>query len=56
VASQRGDEIVQEGATPEGEALQWIFSDVTSESFNWRSQLQRADGWHVRERMVVRRH
>jgi hypothetical protein len=55
VASQKGDEIVQEGATPDGWPLQWIFSDVTADAFNWRSQVQRDDGWHVRERMTVRR-
>jgi hypothetical protein len=55
VASRRGEEIVQEGMTPDGEALEWIFSDITPESFKWRSRLRDGDEWRLRERMAVRR-
>jgi hypothetical protein len=55
VARQQGDEIVQEGATPSGEQLRWIFSDITPEAFRWRSQILDGDEWRPRERMVVRR-
>jgi hypothetical protein len=55
LATQRGDEIVQEGTTPDGEPLNWIFSDITASSFRWRSQVLRGDDWRLRERMSVRR-
>lgn len=57
VARQEGDEIVQRGETPDGHQLQWIFSDVTDNSFRWRSQLSEDGGetWRIRERMEVRR-
>jgi hypothetical protein len=55
VASARGDEIVQEGQSPEGGELQWIFSEIEPDSFAWRSQ-ELVDGrWRLRERMAVRR-
>jgi hypothetical protein len=55
VARQEGDEIVQEGATPDGDPLRWTFSDITPRSFRWRSQVRDGDGWRLRERMLVRR-
>jgi hypothetical protein len=55
VARQQGDEIVQEGATPSGEPLHWIFSDITPRTFRWRSQVLDANEWRLRERMLVRR-
>jgi hypothetical protein len=55
VATARGDEIVQEGRSPEGRDLRWIFSDIEPDSFSWRSQ-ELVDGhWRLRERMAVRR-
>ena len=55
VARQQGDEIVQEGQTPEGEPLKWIFSDIAADAFRWRSHLLDGDEWRLRERMLVRR-
>jgi len=55
VATQQGDEIVQEGTTPDGEPLHWIFSDITPTSFEWRSRILHDGEWRPRERMSVRR-
>jgi hypothetical protein len=57
VARKSGDEIVQEGHTEEGQPMRWIFSDITPESFYWRS-VYSTDGeatWQLREEMSVRR-
>jgi hypothetical protein len=57
VARKAGDDIVQEGKTGSGELLRWTFSDITSESFRWRS-VSSPDGgrsWRPREEMSVHR-
>jgi hypothetical protein len=48
-------EIVQEGWTPEGQPLHWIFSDIAEHSFDWRSQVRQGAEWRLLETMVVRR-
>jgi len=57
IATLEGDEIVQRGTTPDGHELRWIFSDITRDSFRWRSQVSEDGGgnWRIRERMEVRR-
>jgi hypothetical protein len=55
VAGARGGQIVQEGRTPAGRPLQWIFSEIEPGSFTWRSQELVEGEWRLRERMAVRR-
>jgi hypothetical protein len=57
VARQVGDEIVLEGRTAEGYPSKWIFSEITPDSFRWRSEETRDDGktWTLREEMRIRR-
>jgi hypothetical protein len=55
VASEQDGRIVQEGATPDGKPLQWIFHDIAADSFSWTSQLLGEGGWRVQEQMAVRR-
>ena len=54
---KEGDEIVQEGERESGEALRWIFSDITATSFRWQSFVSPDDGvtWERAEEMRVRR-
>jgi hypothetical protein len=56
-AKKVGNEIVQEGKTLKGLPMRWTFSDITPNSFHWRSVVS-ADGgktWQLREEMNVRR-
>jgi hypothetical protein len=46
VGRRIGDEIVLEGSFEEGVTTRWIFSEVTSESFSWRS-VESRDGWQT---------
>ncbi|HVP23800.1 MAG TPA: hypothetical protein VMS77_07810 [Conexivisphaerales archaeon] len=52
-----GDDIVLEGKSPEGGSLRWTFTDITPDSFTWRSR-ESADGgrsWKTNEEMKIRR-
>ena len=57
VARQIGAEIVLEGRTPEGYPVKWIFSEITKDSFRWRSEDTRDNGksWILKEEMHIRR-
>lgn len=57
VAPQVGDEIVLEGKTAEGYPVKWIFSEITQDSFRWRSEETRDNGktWTLKEEMQIRR-
>lgn len=57
VARKVGDEIVLESKTKEGYPENWIFSEVTPNSFRWRS-VESHDNmktWQLTEEMRVRR-
>jgi hypothetical protein len=57
VARREGAEIVMRGTDAEGHPMHWIFSDITPESFHWRS-VRSTDGgetWEMREEMFVHR-
>jgi hypothetical protein len=55
VARERSGDIVQEGTRADGREVQWIFSNVTEQTFDWRSQERDGDTWRVRERIAARR-
>lgn len=57
VARQVGEEIVLEGRTSDGYPVKWIFSDITQDSFRWRSEETHDNGktWVLREEMRIRR-
>jgi hypothetical protein len=54
---QVGDEIVLESRTAEGFPVKWIFSEITQNSFRWRSEETHDNGktWMLMEEMHVRR-
>ena len=57
-ARRSGDEIIQEGQTGEGHhPMRWIFSEITGNSFHWRSVVSNGaeTPWQLREEMHVRR-
>ncbi len=57
VARQVGEEIVLEGTTKDGNPERWIFSEITSNSFRWRS-VESHDNektWQLTEEMRVHR-
>ncbi|MGH9365254.1 MAG: arginase family protein [Thermoanaerobaculia bacterium] len=57
IARQQGDEIVQEGTTPDGQPSRWVFSKITPVSFDWRSEAS-ADGgktWKLEQEIFARR-
>jgi hypothetical protein len=47
IARKEGDEIVLRGSFAEGLETRWIFSDIRSDSFRWRS-VESSDGWKTR--------
>lgn len=58
VARKVKDEIVLEGKTPDGNHPEkWVFSEITSNSFRWRSEETQDGGktWILTEEMRVRR-
>jgi len=57
VARQVRDEIVLEGKNTEGYPVKWIFSEITPDSFKWRSEETRDNGksWTLKEEMRIRR-
>jgi len=57
IARKVNQEIVLESKTKEGYPEKWIFSDITSQSFRWRSVETHDNGktWQLTEEMQVRR-
>jgi len=57
VARQLGDEIVLEGKNVDGHPMKWIFSNITTEAFRWRSEETQDNGktWTLREEMQIRK-
>jgi hypothetical protein len=54
-ARAEGDEIVQNAVDDEGDPFQWIFYDISDDSFRWRAQSLTEGGWDVQQRMTVMR-
>ncbi|HVH30980.1 MAG TPA: hypothetical protein VNA31_04870 [bacterium] len=56
-ARKQGEEIVLQSAIDSGRVGQWIFSQITRDSFHWRGQGSNDSGrtWHVFQEMQVRR-
>ena len=52
-----GSEIVLEGKNSRGNAIRWIFSEITPQSFRWRGEELRnpPSGWVLYEEMRIRR-
>jgi hypothetical protein len=52
-----GEEIVLEGETADGEQMRWIFSEITRDSFHWRSVVSPDSGktWQPHQDMEVYR-
>jgi hypothetical protein len=57
IARRVQDEIVLEGSFEDGVTTRWIFSDITPESFAWRSVESRdgGDTWTLDQEMKARR-
>jgi hypothetical protein len=57
IGRQVGKEIVLETKTAEGQPEKWIFSEITSQSFRWRSEESHDNGktWTLTEEMRIRR-
>lgn len=52
-----GDEIVQEYRTEDGERVQWLFTEITPESFHWIARESADEGrtWTVRAEFFLHR-
>jgi hypothetical protein len=57
IARKVRDEIVLEGVTPDGYPEKWIFSQITRNSFRWRSEETHDEGrtWVLTEEMQIKR-
>lgn len=56
LARNTGEELVMDAVGEEGDPFQWIFSDITPNSFRWRAQSFSNGAWDVPQRMsAVRR-
>jgi len=52
-----GDEIVQEYRTDDGKCVQWLFTEITPDSFHWinRESADNGESWNVRGEFFLRR-
>lgn len=52
-----GDEIVQEYRTEEGVRVQWLFTEIRTDSFHWIARRSKDDGktWKIRGEFFLRR-
>lgn len=51
-----GDRIVQEGVRRDGQAMRWIFDNITPTSFHWTGEGQQPDGsWRLEAEFFGRR-
>ena len=57
IARQQGDEIVLEGAGPNGTPYRWVFSEITRQRFRWRGYESFDEGasWFLAEQILGRR-
>src|SRR6266567_670949 len=57
IARKVGDEIVLDGKSTDGYPVKWIFSEISHESFRWRSEETRDEGktWTMKEEMRIQR-
>ena len=57
VAHAIGDEIVLEGGSQAGRPMRWVFSEITPDSYRWRSIIadDGSEGWRLAIEMRVRR-
>jgi hypothetical protein len=55
--SRQGPDIVQEHRDADGARWQWVFTDITADSFRWVARESRDDGatWQVRNEFFLRR-
>jgi hypothetical protein len=53
-----GDEIIQEYRADDGKRVQWLFTDITPDSFHWINRESADDGgnWNIRGEFFLRRH
>lgn len=54
---QVGNEIVQEYRMDDGKRCQWLFTDITADSFHWVNRISADDGksWEIRGEFFLRR-
>jgi hypothetical protein len=52
-----GDEIVQEYRADDGKRVQWLFTEITPDSFHWINRESADDGrrWNVRGEFFLKR-
>ncbi|MGH8285500.1 MAG: hypothetical protein ACRETT_07005 [Steroidobacteraceae bacterium] len=57
IGRARDADIVQEGTLPSGALLRWSFTDITSRSFRWRSEMSvdRGQTWRLQVDIAARR-
>jgi hypothetical protein len=57
VGRRQGADIVQDGRMPDGRLIRWSFSEITRESFAWRSQMSADEGasWRMNVAFTARR-
>ena len=56
-AYQKGNEIILEGMNKKGELENWIFSNISKTSFNWRAELSKDNGknWFIEQKIQAQR-
>lgn len=57
IGRQAGNDIVQEYRADDGKRVQWLFTEITAESFRWTNRDSADDGksWTVRGEFFLRR-
>jgi len=57
IGRQYREDVILEGVTEAAKPERWTFSDITPDSFSWRSEESSDDGesWTLKEEMIMRR-
>ena len=57
IARQKGDEIVLEGTNAKGNLENWIYSNITANSFEWRAEISVDKGltWNLDQKIFAKK-
>jgi hypothetical protein len=52
VVQKDGEDIILETRREDGQRMQWMFSEIASDRFHWRSRVEAGEGWETLQTFV----